>query len=824
MTLDTSHPTTTTARQGEHGYRPVGAAHITGRSDAGVRVLAGDVTVEVTALLPGVFRVGVFGRGRPVNYPAEAVPAYAAAPGGIDLQIDDDTVELATDECRATIELAPLRIGFRDRDGQAFAVDDPELGMGFCPSLHDGELAARLGEAPRLHKLRGEGERYFGCGERTAGLEKTGSRQRFWNTNLPHGHTAALDNLYSAIPFVLSLQDGRAHGIFVDNPGDLTVDLAKADARRVMWSAAGGDLVYYVIHGPTPARVLAGFTALTGRTPMPPLWALGNHQSRWSYASSEEVLDVARRFREHDIPCDCLYLDIDYMDGFRVFTWDRDRFPEPAKLTQSLEELGFRLVTIVDPGVKVDDGYVVYEEGHRDGLFCRTSDDEEYVNAVWPGLCAFPDFTNARTRRWWGEQHRTLVDAGVAGVWCDMNEPAVMIPRSTMPPDVVHPGLERAQLHGEVHNLYGSQMARATREGLLELRPGQRPFVISRSGYAGLQRHALHWTGDNSSWWEHLWMSMPQLANLGLSGVAWVGVDVGGFLGDCDGELLARFTEFGVFQPFCRNHSAEGTARQEPWAFGEPWTTVCRKMIKLRMRLIPYLYGLFEESHRTGAPILRPLLYEHPDDVTTYTADDEVLLGRDLLLAPISRPGVEHRHVYLPAGTWVHWWSDNPIAGPAHVLAHAPLGEPALYARANTPIALWPERGHTGGPPPDVLTLRIAVVDGAAEGRAVLYEDEGDGFGYQDGVYSRRSVTCEAAVGGAIRVQIGAREGRWTPPRERVDLELRTVTSPPATVRVDGRDHAMWSHDETEQTLTVHLRELAGAQTIEIVASESACA
>jgi alpha-glucosidase len=365
-------------------------------------------------------------------------------------------------------------------------------------------------------------------------------------------------------------------------------------------------------------------------------------------------------------------------------------------------------------------------------------------------------------------------------------------------------------------------MAQAAREGLLELRPDRRPFVLSRSGYAGLQRHALHWTGDNSSWWEHLWMSMPQLANLGLSGVAWVGVDVGGFLGDCDGELLARFTEFGAFLQYCLILSAEGTARQEPWSFGEPWTTVCRKMIKLRMRLIPYLYGLFEESHRTGAPILRPLLYEHPDDATTYTADDEFLLGRDLLIAPISRPGLEHRHVYLPAGTWVHWWSGEPIEGPAHVLAHAPLGQPALYSRANTSVALWPERSHTGGPPPELLTLRIAIVDGAPEGRAVLYEDEGDGFGYQDGAYSRRTVTCEAPTGGAIRVQIDAREGRWTPPRQCVDLELRRLMRAPTAVLADGRDHVRWSHDETQQTLTVHLRELAEAHTIEIVPSESA--
>jgi alpha-glucosidase len=349
-----------------------------------------------------------------------------------------------------------------------------------------------------------------------------------------------------------------------------------------------------------------------------------------------------------------------------------------------------------------------------------------------------------------------------------MNEPALFVPlQSTMPEDVVQPGDDAPKLHAQVHNLYGSLMARATREGLLEARPAKRPFVISRAGYAGLQRHALHWTGDNTSWWEHLWMSMPQIQNLGLSGLAWVGVDVGGFFDDCNGELLARFTEFGALQPFCRNHSAMDTVRQEPWAFGEPYTSVCRDMLTLRMRLLPYLYTLFEESHRTGAPIMRPLLYEHPDEPATYAADDQLMLGRDLLMAPITRPGLEHRHVYLPAGTWVHWFSGGRIDGPAHVLAHAPLGRPALYARANTPIPLWPAMAHTGAASPDPLTLRIAVAPGAAAGSASLYEDEGEGFGYEDGAYARRAIECDGR-----RVRIGAREGAWTPPRDRVVVEL----------------------------------------------------
>ena len=286
----------------------------------------------------------------------------------------------------------------------------------------------------RLEHARGEGERFFGCGERTSGLEKTGSRQVFWNVDPPAGHTASLNNLYTSIPFVLALQDGRAHGVFLDNTHRLEIDLAKADPGRVTYEAAGGDLVAYVFAGPAPRDVLDGYTRLTGRIPLPPLWALGNHQSRWGYTHADQVRGIAREFRARGIPCDALYLDIDHMDGYRIFTFDPERFPDPAGLLRELAEDGFRAVCITDPGVKVDEDFPLYAEGRARGLFCRTIDGDEYRNVVWPGLCAFPDFTNPETRAWWGDRHTALLDAGVAGVWCDMDEPALFVPlQSTMP-------------------------------------------------------------------------------------------------------------------------------------------------------------------------------------------------------------------------------------------------------------------------------------------------------------------------------------------------------------------------------------------------------
>jgi alpha-glucosidase len=794
-------------------YEPLGAAELLDHDDRSLRLRTGTTTVEVTALAPDLFRVGAFAEGRPPSYDSEAIAKRDWDPVEASIERSEGTLTLSTPQATARLSLDPLRISFTDSSGRAFAADDEELGMGFVEQQGADVFTQPLGAPPRLYKRREEGERYFGCGERTSGLEKTGSYQIFWNVDPPIGHTASYNNLYTSIPFTLSMANGTAHGLFFDNTHRVEFDLALENEERAYYGAEGGDIIYYVLCGPSPAQVLDRYTELTGRTPMPPLWALGNQQCRYSYMDAEEVREVARGFRERDIPCDVIYLDIHYMDGYRVFTWDEERFPEPEKLTAELREQGFRVVTIVDPGVKVDENYPVYVEGRKRDLYCKTKEGEEYHNVVWPGTCAFPDFTNSETREWWGESHRALVDRGVAGIWCDMNEPALFVPRqSTMPGDVVHPGDDDPKFHAQIHNTYGSLMARAAREGLLRLRPDERPFVITRAGYAGLQRHAMQWTGDNSSWWEHLWMSMPQLQNLGLSGVAWAGVDIGGFWGDTNGELLARWAEFCIFQPFCRNHTAIGTRRQEPWAFGEPYESVYRKMMKLRQRLLPYLYSLFDECHGSGAPIVRPLLFDYPEDETTYTADDEFLLGDALLVAPITRPGTEHRHVYLPRGTWFHYWTGERFDGPAHILAHAPLGEPALYVKANTPIPLGPEASHTGEGPRDPLTFLIYPTDGAGE--FALYEDADDGFGYEDGEYARRTVSCEES-GGRVTVRIGKREGAFVPVRVSLHLQLWGFTSAPESVAVDGE--GVESRYEEGGAVLVPLAETDGALTVEIM-------
>jgi alpha-glucosidase len=780
-------------------FESLGSAQVINRTPNGVGLRSGRTHVEVAALADDLFRVGLFADGRPVDYRSEAVartdwPVVVA-------RVAADGTRIETSAAMAVMKLDPLRIGFEDARGRRFAVDEPTLGMGLASlAPASTRLVDPLGSPAVVYKQHASGTHYFGCGERTGGLDKTVSRQVFWNVDPPAGHSAALNNLYTSVPFVLALQDGQAWGMFVDSSYRLEFDLANQDPERCGFAVDGGPLIYYVFAGPTPQAVVERYTELTGRIPMPPRWAVGYHQSRWGYKTADELLALARTFRQREIPLDVVYLDIDYMDGYRVFTWDADRFPDPKGMAAELEVLGVKLVTILDPGVKVDEDYAVYTSGRDAGLFCKTFWGDDYHNVVWPGMCAFPDFTNPATRTWWGDQLAVLLDAGVAGIWCDMNEPTVFIPTpATLPADVTHHGDGEAVLHAQVHNLYGQLMARATHEGLRRLRPERRPFVISRSGFAGLQRHALHWTGDNSSWWEHLWMSMPQLQNLGLSGYAWVGVDIGGFSGDATGELLTRWTEFGIFQPFCRNHSAWNTHPQEPWAFGEPYESHIRAMLVLRQRLLPYLYTLFEEAHRTGAPILRPLLFEFPDDPTTYSADDEFMVGAALLVAPIARPGVEFRHVYVPRGTWVHYWTGERVHGPTHALAHAPLGQPAIYVRANTPVPLWPAMLNNTQRLADPLTWLVFVAAGAEES-ATLYDDAGDGYGFERGEYARHSVRCLSDTNVELRFE--ALTGEFDAGYRTVELDVRGLDRP-GQVSLDGQAVSTWDFSDGRLLLTL---------------------
>jgi alpha-glucosidase len=449
------------------GYQALGAARVVEKAVTSVCLQAGPATIEVTALAPDLFRVGLFPHGHPICYDSEAVVPQAWDAGLVTITEERGKLSIATSIATAHLSLDPLRIAFTDLNGRSFAADDATLGMGWLPASEQmaavplANVSGILGTPLRVYKQHDAREHYFACGERTGGLDKTGTYQLFWNTDPPPGHTVLQNNLYVSIPFTLVLADGLAWGLFLDNPGRVEFDLAHEHPQRSWFGTTTGDLIYYVFCGPTPRDVLARYTMLTGHTPLPPLWSLGNGQSRFSYETAEEVRAIANTFRERDIPCDTLYLDIDTLDGYRVFTWNRKHFPDPAGLFAELRAKGFHVVSIVDTGVKVDEHFSVYNDGKMRDLYCKAPLGGDYQNAVWPGICVFPDFTNAETRMWWGEQHRALLDVGVAGIWSDMNEPAVFVPvHETVPPGTIHPGGGKSRLHCQIHNAYGSLMDR----------------------------------------------------------------------------------------------------------------------------------------------------------------------------------------------------------------------------------------------------------------------------------------------------------------------------------------------------------------------------
>ena len=587
---------------------------------------------------------------------------------------------------------------------------------------------------------------FYGLGERTGSLNKKGYHYKNWNTDDPSPHGETFAQLYKSIPFLISLKASQAFGLFFDNTFESHFDMGKENSKYYYFAAVDGNLDYYFIYGPEISEVVSEYTSLTGRTQLPQLWSLGYQQCRWSYAPENRVMEIAKNFREKDIPCDTIYLDIDYMDGYRVFTWDNEKFRDPKAFIDKLSSMGFKVVTIIDPGVKVDKGYKIYDEGIENGYFATDKDGIVYKNKVWPGDSVYPDFMNTKTREWWSNNQKIMTDTGVAGIWNDMNEPASF--NGPLPDDVMFNNDGIDVMHKEIHNVYGHMMCDATYKGL-KTATGKRPFVVTRACYAGTQKYSTIWTGDNQSTWEHLRMSLPMLMNLGLSGLAFCGTDVGGFGHDCTGELLSRWVQVGAFTPLFRNHSAMGTRDQEPWAFDKETEDINRKYIKLRYKLLPYLYDLMWKCEQTGSPIIRPLLFNYQNDIKTYEINDEFMFGDSILVAPVVEQGKLERIVYLPKGdTWIDYWTKEEFQGGQSIIKDAPLDTCPIFIKAGSIIPTAPEQSYIGEKDSHTLSLEIYLGKNIKEAKYTHYVDDGETFEYKNGVYNEYeiSVTTSSEV------------------------------------------------------------------------------
>ena len=646
-------------------------------------------------------------------------------------------------------------------------------------------------------------ESFYGLGDKAYDTDLRGRHFENWcSDSFAFGRER--DALYRSVPVYYGLREGHGYGVFLDNTYRTHFDFnSNGDGLTTIW-ADGGAFDYYFINGPELDRVTARYAELTGVPELPPLWALGYHQCRWSYYPEARVKEVAATFRKKRIPCDAIYLDIDYMDGYRCFTWNHEYFPDPKRMIGELREAGFHTVVMIDPGIKVDEDYAVYLDGAAQDVFCRRSTGEQMVGPVWPPECVWPDYTNPRVRDWWGQLYRELyVEQGVSGFWNDMNEPAMFkINALTFPLDVRHDFDGLTGDHKKAHNIYGMQMARATHAGLRDLLPAKRPFLLARSNYSGGQRYASLWTGDNIASWEHLAIANRQCLRMAISGYSFTGTDIGGFVDDPSPELLTRWLQLAVFHPLMRIHSmgnnTDGAAEveeddvkaseandrkdQEPWVHGGDHTEHNRRAIELRYALLPYLYTAFERHVATGVPVLRNLFFYDQEDPRCRKYGDQFLAGEDLLVCPVTEPDLKSLTVYLPRGEWYSYWTGKRFTGGRTLRVRLRADRLPIFVRAGALIPTAPPVQHTG----ELTRAAELLLDvfPAATGSGSLYWDAGEGYGYQAGQSSRRTFTLSEEHGRLTIEQ--AATGDFNATFKQLRLRFPGRTTLPQSVTVDG--------------------------------------
>jgi len=747
-----------------------------------------EARVRVSAPVPGALRVQLSpaGDAPPVVTSFAVDPAVLAAPGALTVDEADGVVTVHAGAAAVRVTRSPLRIALLDADGAVVAGQTGATTFSGPPAV-TWSLAA--------------GTQVFGLGDKAGTYDRRGFGYDLWNSDRYGWEAERTDPLYKSIPFVLFLDGARAHGLFVDNASRSYFDVGLTDAGRLLVQAAHApEWDLYLFPGPSPREVVAAYTAVTGRTPLPPRWTLGYHQSRYSYMTEAEVREVAARLRADQIPTDALWLDIDYQQGNAPFTVNAGTFPTFGAMVSDLLAADLRTVVITDPHVKQLAGYAPYDTGLAADAFVRTKDGQLYVGNVWPGASVFPDFGLASVRTWWGGLYQPFVSQGIAGFWNDMNEPAIF--GGAMPDDTPHRQDGGGTVdHLAFHNAYGSMNVRATYDGVRALRPGARPFVLTRAAYAGAQRWAASWTGDNRATRAHLAITIPQLVNLGVSGYANMGADVGGFVGCPDAELLVEWHELGALQPFFRNHAEKGSCRREPWVHGAAVEARIRAAIERRYRLLPYLYTAFEETSRTGLPVMRPLWLEYPADASARANRRAYLLGQDLLVAPKLDEGTAPWQVTLPAAPW--WDTATGALVPAGgAVTVTPLAGEGLrvFARAGAIVPSQPVAQSAAAAPAGALTVDVWPGASCAGG---LYLDAGDGFGYAAGELRRVAYACTPeAAGIAVTSQTaaGSYPTWWTSTR----LVVHGVPAQPTSVLLGGATPP-WSYDADAKALTVTL-------------------
>ncbi len=737
-----------------------------------------DVVLQLTVLRDSVLRFRYTTTGNFENDFSYAITKYAST-GYNHLEISENEkfYIVRTSKLICNISKENLKISIYDSlDGTL--INEDELGFHWEESYHYG------GNIVKMSKTINDKESYYGLGDKPEHLNLKGKRFENWVTD-SYAFGKHTDPIYKAIPFYTGLHHNKSYGIFFDNSFRSYFDFGQERRHVTSFWAQGGEMNYYFIYGPKMNDVIESYTDLTGKPhQLPPLWALGFHQCKWSYYPESEVKEITSTFRKLQIPCDAIYLDIDYMDGFRCFTWNKEYFPDPKRMVAELAAEGFKTVAIIDPGIKIDKEYSVFKEALDNDYFCKRADGPYMKGKVWPGECYFPDFTKPEVRDWWSGLFKELIeDIGVKGVWNDMNEPAVMeVPNKTFPDDVRHDYDGNPCSHRKAHNIYGMQMARATYHGLKKFNYPKRPFVITRSAYSGTQRYTSTWTGDNVATWEHLNIANIQAQRMAMSGFSFVGSDIGGFAEQPQSELFTRWIQLGVFHPFCRVHSSGDHGNQEPWAFDEDVTNIVRKFIELRYQLLPYLYTAFWKLVEQGTPLLKSLVLFDQEDPQTHYRTDEFIYGNKILVCPVQEPNAKGRRMYIPRGKWYNFWTEEVVEGGKEKWEDAEIDSMPIFVKEGAIIPKYPIQQHVKEKQIDQVTLDVYYKEGKEQSE--LYDDAHDGYDYTKGRYSYRTFKLTGKSNELIIQQ--HKEGKYEAPYKTFKLNLHGLPFSINEIQIDN--------------------------------------
>ncbi len=722
--------------------------------------------------------------------------------------------EISTQELKLHVSKNPFCLSIKNNEGKVIWEDETPAG-----------IAWREQEIIYFKKMP-INEHYFGFGEKTGVLDKRGYHYKMNNRESPL-YQPKTDPLYQSHPYFIGIKENIAYGIFFDNTNETFFDMGKKIKNTCMIGAERGELNLYFFYGPSMKEVIKQYTDLIGRIMLPPVWSLGFIQCRWGYKDAKKITKIASKLREYKIPCDSIVYDLDYMIGKRVFTWNEKKFPDPVNYHKNLNEKGLKIITIIDPGVKVDTkGYYMHDEGLENDYFLKRKDGSTWHGYVWPGKTYFPDFTKEDAREWWGNKIKFLLEKGISGIWNDMNEISYNIQpylHRVKTQDVMFYDNGLNTSYDKNHNVYGLLMARATHEGLLKHQPNKRPWILTRAGFPGVHRYSAVWTGDNSSSWQHLAMSIPMLCNMGLSAIPNVGADIGGFgfnfnclrklIFKLEKKFATRWHQLGAFYPFSRNHCVIFSRAQEPWQFGEEALEIIKKYIKLRYRWMPYFYNLFVKCSKNGLPPMRPLILEYQDDEICYGIDYQFLWGESILFAPVVKKNLTEHEIYLPEGTWFNYWTGEKHEGKKYIKEEVNWNYMPIFIKAASIIPCQPDMEYFKENEINPLILELYPEEFKGS-EYEFYEDDGESLDYLKGKFSTTKFIL-SSKDGIIQFVIEQRKGDYNLPSRKILMIFRFINKP-KKVTINDDIFNDWTFENETNDLKVQINDNGTKQDVRI--------